>query len=38
MQPLAAAGPTGAVGGWAYLAVSAAAAAGYMGVPLAFCR
>ena len=34
MQPLAAAGPTGAVGDWAYVAVFAAAAAGYMGVPL----
>lgn len=33
MQPLAAAGPTAALGAWAYLAVFAAAAAGYMGVP-----
>ncbi len=34
MQPLAAAGPTAALGAWAYLAVFAAAAAGYMGVPV----
>lgn len=34
MQPLAAAGPVGALGVWAYLAVFAAAAAGYMGVPV----
>ena len=34
MQPLAAAGPTASLGVWAYLAVFAAAAAGYMGVPL----
>jgi membrane protein DedA with SNARE-associated domain len=34
MQPLAAASPTDALGVWAYLAVFAAAAAGYMGVPL----
>ncbi len=34
MQPLAAAGPTAAIGAWAYLAVFAAAAAGYMGVPV----
>jgi membrane-associated protein len=34
MQPLAAAGSPSALGGWAYLAVFAAAAAGYMGIPL----
>src|SRR5271156_3280993 len=34
MQLLAAAGPTAGLGVWAYLAVFAAAAAGYMGVPL----
>jgi membrane protein DedA with SNARE-associated domain len=34
MQSLAAASPTAALGVWAYLAVFAAAAAGYMGVPL----
>lgn len=34
MPPLAAASPTDALGVWAYLAVFAAAAAGYMGVPL----
>ena len=34
MHVLAAAGPSSAVGAWAYLVVFAAAAAGYMGVPL----
>jgi membrane protein DedA with SNARE-associated domain len=34
MHVLAAADPPSAVGAWAYLAVFAAAAAGYMGVPL----
>ena len=34
MHLLAAAGTSSAVGAWAYLAVFAAAAAGYMGVPL----
>src|SRR5215469_12023571 len=34
MHVLAAAGSSSAVGVWAYLAVFAAAAAGYMGVPL----
>lgn len=34
MQPLAATGSPSALGVWAYLAVFAAAAAGYMGIPL----